>query len=204
MLTEYSNILLHLQAPPHSGSIYYNYKKFHSINLTGVSDARCRFILVDVGAESRRSDAVFNNSQIKSKLDNKNLQISEPSAVGENDEIPYVLLGDEAYPLTTYLMRPYPKSLQLDLKKKVYNYRHSRARRIIESAFGILVARWRIFRRPINAYVRKAEKMILATVCLHNFIINNELKKSLTERRYLHYNEHDQQQVSFGIRNISS
>jgi len=163
MLTKYSNILLHLQASPHSGSIYYNYKKFHSINLTGVSDARCRFILVDVEAEGRRSDAgVFNNSQIKSKLDNKSLQIPEPSAVGKNDDILYVLLGDEAYPLTTYLRRPYPKSLQLDLKKKVYNYRHSRARRIIESAFGILVARWRIFRRPINAYIRKAEKMILA------------------------------------------
>ncbi|KYN06774.1 hypothetical protein ALC62_02274 [Cyphomyrmex costatus] len=51
------------------------------------------------------------------------------------------------------MMRPYPRSRKLDIGKKVFNYRLSRARRIVESAFGILVARWRIYRRSILANV---------------------------------------------------
>ncbi|EZA49061.1 hypothetical protein X777_12664, partial [Ooceraea biroi] len=46
-----------IEAPLHSGLVYYNYKKFHSFNLTEIADAHYRFILIDVGSEGRRSDA---------------------------------------------------------------------------------------------------------------------------------------------------
>lgn len=174
------------------------------MNLTGISDAHYRFILVDVGAEGRRSDGgVFANSKIKLGLDSNTLNVPPPSVVGQS-ELPFILVGNEAYLLSSYLMRPYPKSSQLDLTKKVFNYRLSRARRVIESAFGVLAARWRFFRRPINTYVLKAEKMVLATVCLHNFIITKELEKCSQERQYLQYNGHDRQQISLGIRKIQN
>jgi len=115
--------------------------------------------------------------------------------VGEK-ELPYVLVADEAYSLAPYLMRPYPRRSHLDLRKKVYNYRLSRARRIIENAFGILVARWRIFRRPINISVSKANNIVLATICLHNFVITHEMEKRPQERQYLCYNDNDKQQTS--------
>lgn len=172
------------------------------MNLTGISDAHCRFILVDVGAEGRRSDAgVFANSKIKLKLDTNTLNVPPPSAVGQY-KLPFVLVADEAYQLSSYLMRPYPRRSQLDLRKKIFNYRLSRARRVVESAFGILVARWRIFRRPINTYVLKAEKIVLSTVCLHNLIITKELEKRPQERRYLQCNGHNEQQISLGIEKI--
>lgn len=50
----------------------------------------------------------------------------------------------------------------------------SRARRVIESTFGILVARWRIFRKPIIASLTLSKQIVQATCCLHNFIMNNE------------------------------
>lgn len=50
----------------------------------------------------------------------------------------------------------------------------SRARRVVESSFGILVARWRIYRKPIIASITLSKKIIQATCCLHNFIINHE------------------------------
>lgn len=97
-------------------------------------------------------------------------------------------------------MHPYPRRSQLDLKKKVYNYRLNRARRVVESVFGILVARWRIFRRPINTYIKKAE--IMATVCLHIFIISKELLKSSRDRRYLYCSDNNKRQPSLAIRSI--
>ncbi|XP_011883610.1 PREDICTED: uncharacterized protein LOC105570775 [Vollenhovia emeryi] len=161
--------------------------------LQGVADAHYRFILVDVGKEGRCSDGgVFANSPIKNGLETNTLDIPPTAEVGGR-RLPYSLIADEAYPLSKYLMRPYPRSSNLDLKKKVFNYRLSRARRVVESAFGILAARWRIFRRPINTDVSRAEKLVLATICLHNFIITRELKKPPQQRRYLQYNEYDEQ-----------
>jgi hypothetical protein len=52
-------------------------------------------------------------------------------------KVPFVLLGDEGYPLLPYLMRPY-STRNLDDKKRVFNYRLSRARRSVECAFGII------------------------------------------------------------------
>lgn len=90
-----------------------------------------------------------------------------------------MLLADEGFALTTYMMRPYPRSGKLDLRKKVYNYRLSRARRVVESAFGILAAKWRIYRKPIIATLENTRKMVQATVALHNFIINEERRISI-------------------------
>lgn len=82
------------------------------------------------------------------------------------------------------MMQPYPRSGRLHRQRKVFNYRFSRARRMIESVFGILAAKWRIYRRPIIASVSTTVKIVQATVCLHNFVIQNENKLPLSERRY--------------------
>ena len=69
-------------------------------------------------------------------------------------------------------MRPYTgfKKGNLDDEKSIFNYRLSRARRVIENTFGILVARWRIFRGPIKASPQNIEKYVLATLSLHNYL----------------------------------
>lgn len=41
---------------------------------------------------------------------------------------------------------------------------------MIENAFGIMVARWRIFSHPIQASVETAEAITKAAICLHNFL----------------------------------
>ena len=70
-------------------------------------------------------------------------------------------------------MRPYP-GRNISEERSIFNYRLSRARRVIENCFGILVARWRIFRSPIQASVETVVKITQAAVCLHNYLRQTE------------------------------
>ena len=83
--------------------------------------------------------------------------------------LPYYLVGDEIFALKPWLMRPYPgKNIKED--QSIFNYRLSRARRVIENCFGILVARWRTFRGPIQSKVETVQKIVQATIALHKYL----------------------------------
>ena len=85
----------------------------------------------------------------------------------------YFLVGDEIFALKPYLLRPYPGKNIVE-ENSTFNYRLSGARRVIENAFGIMAARWRIFRSPIQAKVETVEKITKAAVCLHNYLRQTE------------------------------
>ncbi|XP_064475663.1 uncharacterized protein LOC135389557 [Ornithodoros turicata] len=159
-----------IQAPPKCGSLYYNYKGTHSIVLLATCDANYKFIMIDVGECGSRSDGgIFRNSDVHEMLQ-KETNLPEPKNLPNTSaQMPYVIIGDEAFPLMNSLMRPYP-GRQLPLSCKVFNYRLSRARRTIENAFGILSSRWRIYRQPINASLETVNAIVHATVCLHNYL----------------------------------
>lgn len=71
-------------------------------------------------------------------------------------------------------MRPYSRCQKLNVTKKIFNYRLSRVRRVVKSSFGILTARWQIYRKPIIASINASRRIVQATCCLHNFVINHE------------------------------
>lgn len=168
-----------IQAPPNSGSLYYNYKKTYSIILMAVCDYNYKFTLIDIGACSSNSDGgVFSRSELGKALYNNNLSFSlcEFNLPGSNIKTPCFFVGDEAFKLTTNMMRPY-SGRNLDTKRRIFNYRLSRARRVIENTFGILVSRWRVFRKPIAMNPKIVDKIIMSTICLHNFLKTvNDLK----------------------------
>ncbi|KAH7933036.1 hypothetical protein HPB49_007164 [Dermacentor silvarum] len=150
-----------IEAPPHSGSQYFNYKGTYSIVLMAVVDSQLRFVCIDVGAYGSQSDGgVFKASQpnFSAKL------LPQSTAVA-----PYVFVGDEAFQLRPDFLRPYPgRCLAEDLR--LFNYRLSRARRCAENAFGVLASRFRIFRRPMNLLPENARMVTLAACALHNFL----------------------------------
>ena len=164
---------IRIRSPNNIGTSFYNYKGFFSMVLLAVCDAKYCFTMFDVGQYGSNNDSgVLLNSTMGKKLAQGSLNI--PSGTTFNgcalNPLPYFLIGDEIFPLKTYLMRPYAGSSSLDEKKSVYNYRHSRARRVIENAFGILLAHWRIYNTPIQAKPENLEKIVLATIALHNYL----------------------------------
>lgn len=83
--------------------------------------------------------------------------------------VPYVLLGDEAFGLSTHLMRPYP-SKGLTKEKKVHNYRHCRARRVVECSFGILSNKWRVLHSAMLVAPDYATLVVQTCCVLHNYV----------------------------------
>ena len=166
-----------IQAPSNSGSQFFNYKKTHSIVLMAVCNAQYCFTHVDIGAYGSQSDGgIFRNSEFGRRLTNDLLPLPQPASLPQSEiPVPYYFIGDEAFPPKKNLMRPFSKASLTNFRRKIYNFRHSRARRVIENTFGILVARWRIFHRVINAKPDHVDSIIKATVCLHNFLRLSEI-----------------------------
>lgn len=160
-----------IKCPAGSGSSYFNYLKYFSIVLQAVSDAEKKFITIEIGAKGKQSDGgTFSSSTLFHLLETKQFNMPpEKELPGTNIKTPHVLIGDEAYPLKTYLMRPFP-SKNLDPFKENFNKRLSTARKCIECTFGILRAKWRILGKDIEVSADKAAKIIKCTCILHNIV----------------------------------
>ena len=172
-----------IQTPPKSGTDFYNYKKtfFFSFVLLAVADANNRLLYIDVGSMGRFSDGgILTDSIFGQKLRSEQLNLppDEPLCNG-GPEIPYVLVGDEAFPLERHIMRAYPKDKLTD-SRRIFNYRLSRARQVIEHTFGLLATKWRVYRRPFECRVQLVDIIVKATCVLHNFLIENKYYNSTT------------------------
>lgn len=162
-----------IEAPPNSGADFFNYKKTFSVVLLALVDANKKFIFVDVGGYGKNSDAsLFNTSQLGKKLNDGSLNLPPAKKLpGTNVYLPHVIIGDEAFPLRTNIMRPFSRDgVAGKEKEKIYNYRLSRARNVVENAFGILVRRFRIYERRMTISQEHLLHIVLATCTLHNYL----------------------------------
>jgi len=160
--------------PPNSGSLYYNYKHFNSIVLLALVDAGYKFLYVDVGSYGRTSDGgVYNSSELAAAISCNAVKLPNDSCLPQSDQTcPHVIVADDAFALKRFLMKPYA-SRNLTPSQRIYNYRLSRARRVVENAFGIMCSRFRVFGKAMNLGPEKVQNVVLATCCLHNFLLRN-------------------------------
>ena len=94
------------------------------------------------------------------------LQAEELRVTGGS--IPAFLIGDSAYLLLSWLLKPFPHSSSLPNHYKNYNYRISRGRVVVEMAFGRLMARWRRLNKKIDMHVGNVANVIFSCCILHN------------------------------------
>ena len=153
---------MEIKRPPNSGSMFYNYKKTYIIVLMAVVNSEHEFIMADVGVNGRVSDGgLFSHTTFAQMLKDQSLHPPEPACLSNSDRIvPYVLIGN-AFALSGNLLKPYNQA-ELNNPKRIFNYLLSRARRIVENAFGIMNARFGVFQRPICVSPDKAQRIVLA------------------------------------------
>lgn len=171
-----------IKKPPNSGSFYYNYKKFFSIVLLAVVDANYEFIMVDVGTNGRVSDGgVLSNTKFGEAFCEGALNLPKPCTLpSTNTKLPFVFVGDDAFQLSPNLMKPYSQT-GLTEEQRIFNYRLSRARRIVENAFGILVSRFRVLQGAIGLSPEKVETIVLTCCYLHNFLRKKKANEYISE-----------------------
>ena len=85
------------------------------------------------------------------------------------EQVPHVFVGDDAFALKTYMMKLYPQH-GLSADKFIYNFRHSRARRVSENLFGIMANQWRVFHTVFMLPPETIELLVVAALILHNYL----------------------------------
>lgn len=155
--------------------------------LDSIKISSYEYILKDnlfVCSGSISDGGVWSNTDLASDLEDNAMLLPDPTPLqGMNMPFPYCFVGDEAFPLTRYMMRPYPRR-ELTDEKRIFNYRLSRARRTIENSFGILTARWQLLLKPLSMSPENLEAVFKALVCLHNFLMMSEAMKNAADRMY--------------------
>ncbi|GFX28075.1 DDE Tnp4 domain-containing protein [Trichonephila clavipes] len=120
-----------IQRPPNAGSLFYNYKDFHSIVLLADADAYACFTMIEVGAYGKDNDSsIFTQSEMGKAYNAKQLNIPQRgfSLPGSAHRTEMYIVGDEAFPLQKNLRRPFPRR-NLDFSKRNFNFTQSRARK---------------------------------------------------------------------------
>ncbi|XP_025073544.1 uncharacterized protein LOC112552470 [Pogonomyrmex barbatus] len=152
---------IRIQAPPRTGSLYYNYKTFLSIVLMAACDANYKFTWIDVGnyVAFLMTEYGQTPTSVVAWREGKNQRQREEEEENEMNE------------------EDYDRDVrELGLREIIFNYRLSRARRVIENAFGILVSKWIILKGSIACSLESVRQLVkqLALVVLHNFLLSSE------------------------------
>lgn len=140
-----------------------------------VADAENRFLFVDVGAYGSEGDgSVFFKSEFGQSIAQGTINLPEDAKIGSH-ELPFVFVGDDAFPLTERIMKPFSQArgCSLDDSQKIFNYGLSRARRCVENAYGILTAKFICLSRTLFCTPERAQKIVSTCCVLHNYFITH-------------------------------
>ncbi len=157
--------------PKKSGTTYYNYKGYFSVVLMALVDADYKFIWTQIGNNGAASDPqIYNASNLAQSINDGtvNFPPSEPLS-GDDTDMPYFIISDDAFALKKTMMKPFSKRY-MDVSERVFNYRLSRARRVVENAFGILAQRFQCLLGMMRQKPNNVTTIVQSLVVLHNYL----------------------------------
>ena len=155
---------------PEAMKQYHNFKNFYSIILLALVDPKYRFIWASVGAPGNTHDStLFQSTSLWEKITAGSILPQSVLEI-EDQAIPPLILGDGAFPMRTWIIKPYGDAI-LNEQKRYLNYRLSRARMVTEGAFGKLKGRWRVLSKKCESNPETLKRFGLASIVLHNICI---------------------------------
>lgn len=141
----------------------------------GIADSEYKFIYIDVGAYGSEGDAsVFSCSAFGQSIIQNTIELPEDTNIG-SVKLPFAFVADDAFPLVDRIMKPFtpPRGRQLIDNEKIFNYRLSRSRRVVENAFGILTTKFICLSRTLLCSPEHAQKITSTCYILHNYFLKN-------------------------------
>ena len=161
--------LCHIRVPssketPNVTACFSGHYQCYGLNVQAACDADCRFTALSVMCPGGTGDS-------------KALHGSALYEIIENLPITFYVVGDNAYTLSLKLLIPYCGRQKSEASRDAFNFYLSQLRIRIEQAFGLLVTKWRVFKKPVELKLKGATKLIEAVFCLHNFCIDERQVK---------------------------
>jgi len=135
---------------------------------------RCKFTYINIGSAGKNNDSyIFESSSLKRYHDQSDV-FNSKSKLLDDISVPVVLIGDSAFRLSRFLMKPFPYKPNQPQFERNFNYCLSKCRRVIECAFGQLKARFRKLGKGLELAPQHCNVVIKACCLLHNFLKNEE------------------------------
>ena len=107
---------------------------------------------------------------MKEVIENGTIGFPAADLLPNNDRpMPYFIIRDDAFPLRTWLMKPFSRRYLPDAER-VFIYRLSRYRRVVDNAFGILINRFRCLLTTMQKTLNVVESIGIACCCLYNIM----------------------------------
>ena len=149
---------------------FHNFKNFYSVVLMAIVDSNYRFVWASCGFPGNSHDSIiFQSTELWSNITEKDAIPNIGQTVDKIIIYP-LLLGDSAFPLQTWMMKPYTNAV-LTKQQTNFNYRLSRARMVTEGAYGQMKGRWRVLLRKMESEPDQVKTTALACIVLHNICI---------------------------------
>ena len=154
-------------------NFYCSRKVKYGMNLQAICDHNLIFRWIDIRYPGSSSDYIsWCTSKLCIDLEKKWSEMILPGCT---------LLGDSAYVKKPYMAVPIKKG-KLQPYEDGYNCYLSQLRVTIECAFGVLVNRWSILRRPLCFNLERIGPLVMCLCRLHNFCIQKRLRTKLSKR----------------------
>ncbi|EYC35092.1 hypothetical protein Y032_1153g3705 [Ancylostoma ceylanicum] len=129
--------------------------------------------MFDLGAKGKSSDAgIYQESPMRTFIENHLTDFPSPASLEGFGVVSYHILADQGFAQAVHMQRPFNR-LQAESDSGIahFNKCFSSARRVVESLFGILASRFRLFLRPIHATQEHAKMLILTAMVSVNHIL---------------------------------
>ena len=152
---------------------YHNVKNVHSIILMSIVDATYYFVWGSCGYPGNSRDSIILQSTSLWASIKEGKFLPQSSQKKNEICIPPLIRGDSAFPFESFLLKPYSNAV-MTKEQRFFKYRLSRARMVVEGAYGQLKGRWHLLLKKSEGNLYQTKIAVLSCMVLHTICLQNK------------------------------